>query len=157
MGTERQPIIPNHYFAHVSSECQLLFNGGYYYGCIALSQSVAEALARFMYEKWTGKPSAETFGANINKLINEKVQPDISSLLKEIYGGQQRQDFHHLNKTVPTEYEQLRNIASKKIELLNEVETQVFACEFGNGLEPKYAQYWKIKDGLYEVYLRYNP
>ncbi len=129
METNRHPIMPNHYFSYVSSECQLLFNGGYYYGCIALCQSVAEALARFMYEKWTGNPPAEKFGANIHKIKNADVQPDVSNLLEDIYGGQQRQDFHHLNKTVPIEYEKLRSIATEKIDLLNRVESQVFECE----------------------------
>lgn len=158
METERHPIIPNHYFSYVSSECQLLFSSGYYYGCIALCQSVAEALARFMYEKWTGNPPAEKFGANIHKIRNADVQPDVSNLLENIYGGQQRQDFHHLNKTVPTEYEQLRSIATKKIDLLNKVESQVFEYEITEkGLKVKYPKYWESTNGFYNTYLRLNP
>lgn len=157
METKRHPIIPNHYFAYVSSECQLLFENGYYYGCIALCQSVAEALARFIYEKWTGKPPAEKFGANIHKIENENVQPDVSNMLEDIYGGQQRQDFHHLNKTIPTEYEQLRTIATEKINLLNKVESQVFEFKVIKGrLNVKYPQYWEITNGLYNTYLRFE-
>ena len=155
MERNRHPIIANHYFAHVSSECQLLFENGYYYGCIALCQSVAEALARFMYEKWTGNSPAEKFGANIQKIQNTDVQPDVSSLLKDIYGGQQRQDFHHLNKTVPTEKGQLRSIATGKIGLLNKVESQVFEYEITEeGLKFKYPKYWEGANGLY---LRFEP
>jgi len=158
METKRHPIIANHYFSYVSSECQLLFENGYYYGCIALCQSVAEALARFMYEKWTGNPPAEKFGANIHKIKNADVQPDVSNLLEDIYGGQQRQDFHHLNKTVPTEYEQLRSIATEKIDLLNKVESQVFEYEITErGLKVKYQKYWESTDGFYNTYLRLNP
>ena len=158
METKRHPIIANHYFSYVSSECQLLFENGYYYGCIALCQSVAEALARFMYEKWTGNPPAEKFGANIHKIKNADVQPDVSNLLEDIYGGQQRQDFHHLNKTVPTEYEQLRSIATEKIDLLNKVESQVFEYEITErGLKVKYPKYWESTDGFYNTYLRLNP
>ena len=157
METERHPIIPNHYFSYVSSECQLLFKNGHYYGCIALCQSVAEALARFMYEKWAGKPPAEKFGANIHKIRNENVQPDVSNMLEDIYGGQQRQDFHHLNKTVPKEYEQLRIIATEKINLLNKVESQVFEYEVIKGrLKVKYPQYWEITNGFYNAYLRFE-
>ena len=152
---DRHPIIPNHYFAYVSSECQLLFESGYYYGCIALCQSVAEALARFMYEKWTGNPPADKFGANIHKM--EDVQPDVRNLLKDIYGGQQRQDFHHLNKTVPTEYEELRKIATNKIDLLNQVESKVFEYELtGKGLKYKYPQYWEGTIGSGNVFLRFR-
>jgi len=157
MDTDKHPIIPNHYFSYVSSECQLLFKNGYYYGCIALCQSVAEALARFMFEKWTGEPPAEKFGANIHKIRNNDVQPDVSNMLEDIYGGQERQDFHHLNKTVPTEYEQLRVMATDKINLLNKVESQVFEYKVIKGkLHVKYPQYWEIKDGLYNVYLRFE-
>jgi len=155
METTRHPIIPNHYFSYVSSECQLLFESGHYYGCIALCQSVAEALARFMYEKWTGEPPADKFRANIHKMEGAGVQPDVRNLLEDIYGGQQRQDFHHLNKTVPIEYEKLRSIATDKIDLLNRVESQVFECEFTeSGLKVKYPKYWDRTNGLYGVYLR---
>jgi len=155
METNRHPIIPNHYFSYVSSECQLLFEGGYYYGCIALCQCVAEALARFMYEKWTRKPPADKFGANIHKMEAEGVEPDVRNLLEDIYGGQQRNDFHHLNKTVPIEYEKLRSIATDKIDLLNRVESQVFEFEITErGLRYKYPQYWEDTNGSGNVFLR---
>ncbi len=158
METKRHPIIANHYFSYVSSECQLLFENGYYYGCIALCQSVAEALARFMYEKWTGNPPAEKFGANIHKIKNADVQPDVSNLLEDIYGGQQRQDFHHLNKTVPTEYEQLRSIATEKINALNKAESQIFKYDIiDGGLRTEYELYWEKKDGRYDTFLRLDP
>jgi len=155
METNRHPIIPNHYFSYASSECQLLFMDGYYYGCIAVCQSVAEALARFMYEKWTGKSPSRNFETNIHKIKEAGVQPDVSNLLVDIYGGHQRHDFHHLNKTVPTEYERLRSIATDKIDLLNRVESQVFECEFTeSGLKVKYPKYWDRTKGLYGIYLR---
>ncbi len=158
MENQRHPIIGNHYFAQASTECQLVFKHGCYFACIALCQSVAEAYARFMYENWTGNPPAEKFGANINKMRNENVMPDVSNLLKDIYGGQQRQDFHHLNKTVPTDYEQLRKIATEKINLLNKVESQVFEYENTvTGLKVKYPQYWESNNGFYNTYLRLDP
>ncbi len=144
MKTTRQPIIPNHYFSYVSSECQLLFESGYYYGCIALCQTVAEALARFMYEKWTGNQPSSKFEVNIRKIKTESVQPDVSELLANIHGGQQRHDFHHLNKTVPIEYKELQNIATDKINLLNRVESEVFKSEFTEkGMKFKYPKYWE--------------
>lgn len=158
METPRHPIIANHYFSPVSSECQLLFDNGYYYGCISLCQSVAEALARFMYEKWTGNPPAEKFGANIHKIKKADVQPDVSNLLEDIYGGQQRQDFHHLNRNIPTDREELRNIATGKINVLNKAESQIFKFEIiEGGLRPKYELYWEKKDGAYNAFLRLDP
>jgi len=157
MGTHGHPIIPNHYFSPASAECQLLFKNECYYGCIALCQSVAEALARFMYENWTGNPPEKYFRCNIQMSKIADVQPDVSDLLKEIYGGQQRNDFHHLNKNVPTEYDELQSIATRKIELLNKVESQVFECKFTDrGLNPKYPKYWSLVDGRYEVFLKFD-
>jgi hypothetical protein len=158
METNRHPIIPNHYFSYVSSECQLLFKDRHYYGCIALCQSVAEALARFMYEKWTSNRPAKQFEANIHKIRNADVQPDVSNLLENIYGGRQRHDFHHLNKTVSTEYEKLRSIATDKIDLLNRVEVQVFEYEITErGLKVKYPKYWESTNGFYNTFLRICP
>jgi hypothetical protein len=156
MESNKHPIIANHYFSYVSSECQSLFENGYYYGCISLCQSVAEALARFLYERWTGKDPAKTFGANIQKINSAKVLPEVGKLLEDIYGGQQRQDFHHLNKAVPTDYEQLRAIATEKIKLLNKAESQIFEYKYGNngGLIVTYEVYWNKEDGKYGVFLR---
>jgi hypothetical protein len=154
MENQRHPIIANHYFAHVSSECQLVFSSGCYYACIALCQSLAESTARFMYEKWTGNPPAEKFLPN----IHHKIRIDVSSLLEDIYGGQQRQDFHHLNKTVPIDYEQLRKIATEKINLLNKVESLVFEYEDTSiGWKFKYPKYWESTIGDENMYLRFAP
>jgi len=110
---QRQPIIGNHYFAQASAECQLTFKNGCYFACITLCQSVAEAYGRFLYENWTGNPPAEKFKPNTHNMRNENVLPDVGDLLIDIH--QQREDFHHLNKDVPTDYEELRKIATKKI------------------------------------------
>jgi len=153
----RHPIIPNHYFAYVSSECQLLYDSGYYYGCIALCQCVAEALARFMYEKWTGKSPRKDFDANIRKIEKEHIEPNVSDLLADIYGREQRNDFHHLNKTIPTEYDELRKIATNKIDLLNQVESQVFEYEWTDkGMRYKYPKYWEGTIGTDNVFLRFE-
>jgi len=44
-------IVPYTQFAPVSAECALLFRDGHFYGCIALSQAVAEAIVRFLCQK----------------------------------------------------------------------------------------------------------
>ena len=155
MEIKRHPIIANHYFSHVSAECQLLFNDGYYFGCIALCQSVAEALARFMYETWTGEKPQKYIDGNIKKMKENGVKPDVAELLTKIYGGRQRQDFHHLNKNVPRDYGQLRIIATEKINALNKAESQIFEYDIiRGGLKPKYELYWEKKDGSYNTFLR---
>lgn len=156
MGKYGQPIIAYQYFSYVSSECQLLFNDGHYYGCIALCQSLAEAYARFMCEKWITNSSSKNFKSNIQKIRREGIQPDVSHLLKDMYGEQQqRNDFHHLNDTVPMEYEELRSIATDKINLLNNIESQIFECEnTKEGLKVKYPKYWDFTDRPYNAFIR---
>ena len=60
-------IVPLTEFAPVSSECTLLFRDGHFYGCIALSQAVAEAIAKFLCQKNDWKPK-KNFEENITKL-----------------------------------------------------------------------------------------
>jgi len=52
-------IVPYTKFASVSAECALLFRDGHFYGCIALSQAVAEAIVRFLCQKNGWKPKKE--------------------------------------------------------------------------------------------------
>jgi hypothetical protein len=157
MKSQKHPIIGNHYFSQASTECQETFKYHCYFACISLCQSVAEAYARFLYEKWTDNEPAEKFGANIHKLERANVMPSVGSLLKRIYGDQQRQDFHHLNKSVPTDFQELKKIATEKIELLNEVESKVWEYKDVDGvIVPKYRKYWIEQDGTNNVYLRFE-
>ena len=119
---------------------------------------MAEAYARFLYEKWTRKKPRKNFESNIREIKKENIQPDVSSILEDIYGGKQRHDFHHLNKTVPTEYEQLRSIATEKINALNKAESQIFKYDIiDGGLRTEYELYWEKKDGRYDTFLRLDP
>ena len=43
-------IIPHLWFDVASTECRDLFRDGHFYGCVCLTQSVAEALAKFVLE-----------------------------------------------------------------------------------------------------------
>ena len=158
MNSEKQPIIGDHYFSQASAECQLTFEHGCYFACISLCQSLAEAYSRFLYEKWTTNDAPESFGARIHKIELAKVMPEVSKLLTCIYGEKQRQDFHHLNKSVPTDYQELKTMATEKIKLLNKIETQVWECyNTREGLDVKYPQYWTKKNGFWQTYLRFEP
>jgi len=72
-------IIPNTKFAVASSECSLLFRDGHFYGCIALSQAVAEALAKYLCEK-NGWSPANSYEENVDKLHKRGF---ISDLLRD--------------------------------------------------------------------------
>ena len=152
MARKYQGIIANGYFAQASSETQECYQAGYYFACITLCQSVAEALARFMCEK-SGLNPSNNFQTNIAILVRERIESFVTDYLVKAR-GKDRNDFHHLNKNVPTEYEELKTRAETIIEALNQAELQIFEHTSVNGIKPKYEKYWVMKDGLYEVYLR---
>src|SRR5882672_7769167 len=61
-------IIPNHWFAPASSECRALYVDGHFYGCISLSQAVAEGLSRFLAEHHDVAPQ-QPQGARVAALL----------------------------------------------------------------------------------------
>jgi len=47
-------VIPYTKFTPASAECTLLFRDGLFYGCIALTQAVTEAIVRFLCQRMVG-------------------------------------------------------------------------------------------------------
>jgi hypothetical protein len=149
-------ITPNAHFASVSSECILLYRDGHFLACIALCQAVAEAIARMMCEKSKFKPSKD-FEENVEKLQSRKIVPDCAQLFNEVWKG--RNDYHHLNPNIPTERNELQNIAKSKIVALHEIESKVFEFKTIDGaLSIRYPKYWDFdKDGNVNAFLRLEP
>jgi len=149
-------IIPNEHFAAPSAECSLLFRDGHYYGCIALTQAVAEALVRFLCTKNSFKP-VKKFEENVENLstrtfISDKVK---ESLLKI---WERRDDYHHLNTSIENDRQTLEELAKEKTRLLAKVESEIFEFKIVNGaLIPKYPKYWNISGNQAQVFLRLEP
>jgi hypothetical protein len=76
-------IVPLTEFAPVSAECTLLFRDGHFYGCIALCQSVAEAIAKFLCQRNGWKPK-RNFEENVTKLQTRQY---ISNEIKDKFLG----------------------------------------------------------------------
>jgi len=149
-------VIPNEQpFALISTECIRLYRDGYFFACIVLCQPVAEALVRLLCTK-SGFKASKVFEKNVYALRRRKIEPDCSQLLEEIW--EWRDDYHHLNPTVPTEREKLQAIAKSKMIALHGVESEVFASEWvGGAIKPKHPKYWpKAHDGLLDVFLRFE-
>ncbi|MDD5774734.1 MAG: hypothetical protein PHS64_02190 [Candidatus Omnitrophica bacterium] len=148
-------IIPNTHFSAASSECSLMFSGGHYYGCIALVQAVSEALVRFLCEKNGWKP-AKKYEENVEKLATRGT---ISDILKKCFLKiwDDRDDYHHLNKTIKKELKELEDLAKEKIKYLNEAEAEIFSFTASRDgvICPKNIKYWK--DSGDNVYLRLGP
>jgi hypothetical protein len=147
-------IVPYTEFAPASAECALLFRDGHFYGCIALSQAVTEAIARFLCKKNGWKPE-NIFEKNVQKLQTRKIiSEEISSKFLKIWD--KRDDYHHLNTNIETERSKLEKIAYEKALLLKEIESEIFKFSFVDGkLLPENKKYWSVqKNGTVPVFLK---
>jgi len=150
-------VTPNAHFASVSAECILLYRDGHFLACVALCQAVAEAIVRLMCERSKFSSISEDYDKNVRNLQKRKIEPDCSKLFKEIWKG--RNDYHHLNPEIPTERSELQDIAKSKIITLHKIESEVFdfAWTKDGAISPRYPKYFDIKNGLLNVFLRFEP
>lgn len=147
-------VIPFTHFAAVSSEVPKLFRDGHFYGAIALTQAVSEALVRFMCE-------CNSFGAekdyekNVATLLKRNlIDEGLKDKLLHLWNN--RNDYHHLNSNIEQDRQKLESLALNKIKLLNEIESMVFAFTLRNGaIVPQQPKYWPdIDKGKIPVFLR---
>ena len=147
-------IIPLTEFAPVSAECALLFRDGHFYGAIALSQAVAEAIAKFLCQKNGWKPK-KSFEENVARLETRQF---ISKDMKEKFLSlwEKRDDYHHLNPTIETDRQKLETLAYEKVSLLKEIESEVFRFSVADGkLVPENRKYWTLQpNGTVSVFLK---
>jgi hypothetical protein len=147
-------IVPNTEFAPVSAECTLLFRDGHFYGSIALSQSVAEATIKFLCKKSGWKPK-KNFEENVAKLQSRQF---ISNDMKEKFLRlwKNRDDYHHLNRTIETDREKLETLAYEKVTLLKEIESEIFKFSVIDGkLIPENKKYWVLQEnGTIPIFLK---
>ena len=117
-------IVPYTQFAPASAECAFLFRDGHFYGCIALTQAVTEAIVRFLCQKNDWKPG-KTFENNVAKLHTRKF---ISDQMKNSFLTiwENRDDYHHLNPNIEIDREKLEEIVYEKVMLLKEIESEIF-------------------------------
>ncbi len=149
-------IVPLTEFAPVSAECSLLFRDGHFYGSIALSQSVVEAIAKFLCQKNGWKPT-NNFEENVAKLQTRQfISNGMKDNLLRIW--EKRDDYHHLNPTIETDREKLEALAYEKVSLLKEIESEVFKFSIVNGkLLPENIKYWTLQNGMVPVFLKLEP
>ncbi len=147
-------IVPNTEFAGVSTECAALFRDGHYFGAIALSQAVAEAIVKFLCTKNGWRPK-KVYEENVGKL---RTRGFISDSLDKTFHRiwEKRDDYHHLNSTIETDRQSLEALALSKLEDLKFIESEVFKFSIKDGkLVPANPKYWDLKDdGTTEAYLR---
>lgn len=151
-------IIPYKHFALPFEECEKLFRDGHYYGCIALTQAVAEAVVRHIWATNQRSRKRKKFKAMVGKLHRrELITRKVKKCLLKIWEG--RNDYHHLNPTIgpdtdhPDVHEELarhqaklQRLARVKTRLLNKVVAEAFHWSVDAGkLVPEKSKYWKRK------------
>lgn len=146
------PVIPDGFFAEASTQCKEMFVAGYFYGCISLSQSVAEGIARFIAEQSSMKPP-DDFKKNVLTLRRRNlISHGVAQSLLAIH-GKDRNAFHHLTTHVEQDPVKLEARAADCLASLFAVESEVFA--FATHGEPKHPKYWSTStDGALYTYLR---
>jgi hypothetical protein len=149
-------IIAATHFASVSAEIPLLFRDGHYYGGIALTQAVAEALVRFMCERNSFNPGKD-FKKNVEKLYGRKfIKEGLRKALLNVW--ENRDDYHHLNQNIEKDRKKLEGLALEKARLLKEMEKEVFDFTIINGaLIPTNQKYWDINGKYTHGFLRLYP
>lgn len=133
---------PYTHFAPVSAEGRLLYRDGYFFACIALCQSVAEALSRFLCDKFF-KSGPNDHTRRVKRLRkHKKISVESEASFENIH--EHRNDFHHLSPETPTEREKLQEIALRALKELSRIENEVFAFSLKDGvLTPKYSELWR--------------
>jgi len=156
MQVKPHEIVPYTYFSTISTECSFLFRDGHYYGCIALTQAVAEALVRFLCKKNFFRP-VKNFEKNIEKLsVRNFISDEVKGSLLTIW--QERNDYHHLNPSIESDRQTLEELAKGKTRLLVEVEKEVFRFTSVDGkINPENPKYWDISGNQAQVFLRLEP
>lgn len=138
-----QHFIPAHWFATAASECAGMYIAGFFYGAISVAQAYVEALSRFLAEHH-GVRVAKDVEERLRRLYGQGLLSDQAlDAAVTILNG--RNDFHHLNKGVLQEYQQLESRAEQCINYLHMIESEVFACSFSDEpgkLALKKPEYW---------------
>jgi hypothetical protein len=150
-----QNFIPAHWFAAAASECASMYMDGYFYGAISVCQAYIEALTRFLAEhhKIRVLKDVETRCRRLREaqIISKSALDAALSIMEN------RNDFHHLNREVPADYEALLVRAESCINNLHIIESEVFAYNFEppGVVAPKKPEYWPESDpDTIRVYLR---
>ncbi len=150
-----QTVIPNHWFSAAASECARMYISGFFYGAISVSQSTVEAMSRYLERHHHTKRTSD-IALRWRRLADGGfVSGEVVTSAAAIWDAA-RNDFHHLNTNVPTEYHELEQLARDCVNNLHAIESYVFAHSFDQGvLIPKKPEYWPLgPDGLAIIYLR---
>ena len=150
-------LVPYGPFAGPSSECLTLFRDGRFYGCIALTQTVIEAVVRHVWQTKMKmkRTKAGSYESNLKSLCSLGViNTDLKTRLDLLWI--ERNDFHHLNPGIETYRNKLEAIALKNLQMLGDLERMFFGHSVNEGmLVPEHPEYWPVEEpGEVLVFMR---
>ena len=117
-------------FAAPSAECAKQFHDGSYFGCIALTQALLEAVIRHVSQiKLNKKPNDQaSFDRSLEGLHQKKfISDDWKIKLDQMWAD--RHSFHYLQPSVDRDQRKLEEKARNLLELLDDLEREFFGCK----------------------------
>lgn len=139
-------LIPDGPFAAPSVECAEQFRDGHYFGCIALTQAVLEAVIRHIWQvKLKKKQTQEgSFDKNLEALHKKKIiSGEWKTKLDEMWAD--RHSFHHLRPSVEADHLKLEVTARDTLKLLNDLEQEFFGFKVQEGVVvPDHPEFWSV-------------
>lgn len=154
---QRLPIMPGHWFSAAASECAEMYVRGYFYGAISVGQAYVEALGLYLADaNHTRRQSGPK--EMWEKLEHEGiVSTGARDAAHEILAD--RNDYHHLNKTIETGYLALQSRAETVVNSIHVIDLDVFdssVSETPGAIAPAKPQYWPKgeHEGTSQVFVR---
>jgi hypothetical protein len=145
-GNNLAPPAP---FAAPSAECVEQFRDGHYFGCIALTQAVLEAVVRHIWQVKLNKKGHRDgrFAKNLEALHKKKfINDEWKTKLDRMWA--ERHSFHHLRPSVESDQQKLIETARNTLKLLNDLEREFFGFSVRDGMVVRdHPEYWSIPDG----------
>ena len=117
-------------FAAPSAECAKQFRDGSYFGCIALTQALLEAVIRHVWQiKLKKKPNDQgSFDTSLECLhVKKFIADDWKIKLDQMWAD--RHSFHYLRPSVECDQRKLEEKARNLLKLLDDLEREFFGCE----------------------------
>jgi hypothetical protein len=114
-------------FAAASAECAEQFRDGHYFGCIALTQTLLEAVVQHIWQMNIKKKPHRNggFGQKLDALHKQKLISGAMKIeLQHMWAD--RQSFHHFRNSIASDQQKLEETARKYLKLLRELEEVVF-------------------------------
>ena len=154
-ATKVHGIIPYGFFSAASSECRELYLDGHFYGCISLSQAVAEGLSKFVCRVHSVRKTKDP-EKRVRRLAKKGlISAEARAAFLTIWGND-RNTFHHLNEDITDDSAELGGRAKECVDALYVIESEIFAFELAEGaIRPLKPEYWPTTEpGRLAVYLR---